>query len=329
MKKTAIIGTTETISALKYYDENYDIIPIPCPDKLTFIETKKEYVCRFCSKDKTQTTFRKKAHAIPELLGNKTLCSKNECDACNEHFGRHLEDHLAKYLMPYNSLMQIVGKNKVPKYKDSEMRIESENGKPHIKHKNSKNVQFDLKNKTLNIQMQTQKLIPIRVYKAFLKMALSVMPEDELVNFDETIKYVCEEDKDRVSKGLSAMLVTFTPGVKPYDKIMNIVLKRKNENPEVPYMQYVLAYGNFIFQIMIPSLKKDEFLFKNKKTITIKPFPSCYDFIFEDSPYNSIIESETKKVNLSSINPTIIPMSFRVNFDSTTVVKEKQNDENQ
>ena len=63
--------------ALKFYEENYNLIVIPVPERETYIDTTNEYVCRFCGKNLTQTTFKMKAHAIPEFMGNKNLLSKN------------------------------------------------------------------------------------------------------------------------------------------------------------------------------------------------------------------------------------------------------------
>jgi hypothetical protein len=37
-------------------------------------------ICRFCSLSVPAVTFRMKAHAVSELLGNKTIRSMNECD---------------------------------------------------------------------------------------------------------------------------------------------------------------------------------------------------------------------------------------------------------
>ncbi len=45
--------------------------------------------CRFCDRDSADATFRTAAHAIPELLGNKTLFTLEECDQCNAFFRFH------------------------------------------------------------------------------------------------------------------------------------------------------------------------------------------------------------------------------------------------
>ena len=43
-------------------------------------------VCIFCKKDKTQTTFKERAHTVPKSLGGQNI-GKDVCDECNHYFG--------------------------------------------------------------------------------------------------------------------------------------------------------------------------------------------------------------------------------------------------
>ena len=67
------------------------------PGEKRYIGEKSNQICRFCKKDKSMTRFKSIAHAIPELLGNKSIISHEECDACNKFFATS-EDHLGKML---------------------------------------------------------------------------------------------------------------------------------------------------------------------------------------------------------------------------------------
>ena len=45
--------------------------------------------CIYCGGflgDNKRTTFKEKAHAIPEALGNKKFIQNEECDSCNSFF---------------------------------------------------------------------------------------------------------------------------------------------------------------------------------------------------------------------------------------------------
>ena len=68
---------------------------IPTKSKYINLKPKRERTCRFCGLSFPETTFKKEAHLIPEMLGNKTLLSDFECDKCNHYFGVTFENHLA------------------------------------------------------------------------------------------------------------------------------------------------------------------------------------------------------------------------------------------
>lgn len=308
-----IIGSKEAIETLRFYEENYTIIPTPCTDEITFIDNSVDYVCRFCGKDKKEETFKKIAHAIPELIGNKTLLTKCECDTCNSFFGENLEDHLGRFLLPFNALRRIKGKNGIPTYKDSKIRIETKSGTQNISSL-SDSLDIDEENKNVKIKAQTQRFIPIKVYKAFLKMALSIMPESELKYFYDLVLYV-KEEKDSVAKGLSAVIETFTPGSTPYSKIMNFILIRKNDSINIPYVFYIVAFGNSMYQIIVPSLIKDKNLFESKATLNIIPFPSFYDFGYDVSNLD-IRNSSYRKIDLSGIEPEIRDVFQSLSYES-------------
>lgn len=74
--------------------ENYEIenIFIP-PDKVVKnLKKRPDRVCRYCGLNATQATFKKEAHIIPHLMGNRYLVSDFECDKCNELFSKY-ENH--------------------------------------------------------------------------------------------------------------------------------------------------------------------------------------------------------------------------------------------
>ena len=300
----------EIVESLKFYDENYDVFPLSYPEKRTYIQTEHEYVCRFCGKDKSKTTFKKIAHAIPEFTGNKTILTKNECDICNEEFGHNFEDHLAKFLLPANSFTQVKGKNGIPTYKniDESIRIETIDNKLHITNNNSKNVIFDRKNKVIMCELESQQFIPIKAYCAFLKMALSIMPEKELVNFHHCIDYI-KGKLNEPFKAFPSVLVTFTSGYQPYGRILNVICIRKKEDYNLPYLLYILGFGNFMYQVIVPSYEKDDLYNREKPNFTIKPFKSPYSYINDPSR-----QSTTVMRNLSGIEPITRPFAFRATY---------------
>lgn len=68
-----------------------------------------ERICRFCQKHEGAVSFKMKAHAFPELLGENDYLIEDECDICNSMFSA-FESHLSKFFLPYLSAVQVKGK---------------------------------------------------------------------------------------------------------------------------------------------------------------------------------------------------------------------------
>jgi len=85
---------------------------------------KSKRVCRYCNKKNPEVSFKKVAHSISEALGNKKIITNDECDACNEKFGKGIENDLILYLNPYRVFFGIRGKNGIPKFKGKNFEIE-------------------------------------------------------------------------------------------------------------------------------------------------------------------------------------------------------------
>ena len=87
------------------------------PNDRIFLGTKEYRTCRFCGKGDGQTSFRMKAHVVPEFMGNKHYFSYFECDSCNQYFSK-LEDSLYNYAGILNTLSTLKGKRGYSKFKD-------------------------------------------------------------------------------------------------------------------------------------------------------------------------------------------------------------------
>ncbi|GCD10343.1 HNH endonuclease [Clostridium tagluense] len=242
----------------------------------------KNNTCRFCGKSSPKVTFKKKAHAISELIGNKEFVSRNECDVCNEQFGNSFEDNLSKYLGITRNLSQIHSKKGVPSYK-------SESGKSRVDFTNKGIVIQDIegsnfiemKENGMLIHSVRQSYSPLSVYKSFVKMALSVLPYEYMFYFWSTVKWLGEKS-DATSyydmKDYEWIIERFVPGPRPLSLTLHGFI-RNNDVIEVPFYQFVLEFGNYIYQIAVPCKFKDYNLGKSKNKITIYPMPHELEFI--------------------------------------------------
>lgn len=231
--------------------------------------------CRFCGKDETEVTFNKKAHVIPHFIGNRTLKSQYECDICNEIVFGPLENNFAHFMKLYHVLSHVSKGGKVPTYKihkDDKSKIEVGTEWTDIHYYNDEDLDFSINkiNKTFTITGK-RTYVPLNVYKIVVKMALAIMPKEEMSHFQETIKWLRGEKK---------MLSNLNLSIRIYESLSDfngscVLYKRKlNSINNVPCYLFGLSYNNFFIQTYIPLCDEDINL---KGTVTMHYIPSHHD----------------------------------------------------
>lgn len=295
----------EITSRMKYYLENYNCI-------FTYVHNMEETqpiidysdkVCRFCGKRYPEVKFKKKAHAVSELLGNKEFVLKNECDNCNIFFGHKLEDDLGKYIGLSRTLSQIFGKEGVPSYKakDGSWRIDYTNKGPVIQMKENATDIEEIGN-SIVFHAVRDSYTPIAVYKALVKMSLSLLPYDKMPSFMDTVAWI-KEDSHIVSKfnmdKYAHMIERFIPGPKPLQLRASGFL-RKNDALKIPYYLFLLEFANYSYQIIVPCEVKDSIL-AGQETVEFVPIPGADESYMGDSIYGI---SVSKLVDLTKKTKT-------------------------
>ena len=244
-------------------------------------------VCRFCEKSPPEVTFRTEAHAIPELLGNRQLVVTDECDACNALFARSIEDHLGKFTKPYRTIGQVRGKSGIPSYKSpkhlSRIDFRSTDGIVIQNHPDDPIAEFIEEENRIRMSFVIERHIPSAVYKALVKIALSIMPATELQNFTHAKRWIRHEDHTKHLLAPLKLQLYFVPGPKPHVGTSIMLLKKNSSSivEALPHYFLLLAFGNLQYQIMIPSI------FDNRGdgqdiAFTVPRFPSAFG---ADWPY--------------------------------------------
>ncbi len=237
----------------------------------TYYENGESYLCRFCGKNKPEVKFSKDAHIIPQLLGNRYLLSKFECDNCNSQFGKY-EEALSSYLGFFRTFVQLKNRNSkgLPKFKDKnsgfEMYYENEKVQIHLD-KSDINSVLDEKNNTAKLVANKFSYIPINVYKCLLKISLCLVDVGELMKYEQSLLFL---QSDKFNKKLNnfplyRMFIYFVPG----DFSPNpaaFLFKRKSNISEksIPTHTMLLFFRNHMYQIFLPFYKDD--LIMHRKT---------------------------------------------------------------
>lgn len=282
-------------------------------DEKIYLGNKEEKKCRFCKKSSPEVQFNKIAHAIPEFVNNHNLLSYYECDSCNSKFARTLETHMGDYMNAFHTISQVRGKNGVPSVRkggeksridlnEKGLKIEAHDGEREI-------VNFDEVNKTVTIKAIRATYIPIAIYKCLTKMALTIIDDNELVNFENALEWINEEEHgaSRFSINNLKCFYSFIPGRLPHDFTTCIIYKRKDQPIDnVPYMMFLLAYGNYTFQICIPMSGKET------GEVNFVAIPTPFDFQNEfGAPRYKLLDFSSKeKVKNEEVIMTMKVESF-------------------
>lgn len=306
---------------LAFFENNFDLIASGCYSRgdKQFIADGKSRVCRFCKKNEHETTFRNESHAIPECLGNHQLILLDECDACNKFFSEKLEDHLDKFTKPYRIAGQIVGKNGIPNYrtKNKNSRIEF-NKVPTIKSPIGEEfILIDREKKEITVKLHQESHIPLAAYKALLKVAISIINDaKELDAFGHTIDWLLNPDLTISVIKPAQLMQIFVPGPRPTNGVAVCLFRRKAELQNLPYSVFVIAFGNVVFQLVIPSH------IDNGRSISCQLpfFPSPFEIFgwpYGDLKFSSYDLSGTDRVSRDF--PMIYSFDQMVEIDPETI----------
>jgi len=136
-----------------------------------------------------------------------------------------------------------------------------------------------MKDNGMLIHSVRQSYSPLSVYKSFVKMALSILPYEYMSNFCSTLDWLQEKsdvDSNYDMKGYEWIIERFVPGPRPLSLTVHGFI-RNNDLTEVPFYQFVLEFGNYIYQIAVPCKSKDSKLGISKKKIAIYTMPHKVD----------------------------------------------------
>lgn len=308
---------------INFYEENYDIIGqwFVQPGNKIVLGDMQNRICRFCGKQPPEVTFRKVAHAIPELLGNKSIESTYECDTCNHEFGAGIENDLGNWSKPMRTLIRIRGKSGVPTLKKGGnkpgWRIEFDQSRLNITtYENEPIYEVDEENKSVTFKLRRDSYTPVAVLKAFMKIGITLLPDDEVSNFSGLMAWVREPDHSKRYLNKCPVIYAFQPGPMPNDFIAALILRRKHTVTGYPYAFLVLGYGNEVFQVPLPSEKHDGHM--SGQSISLYPFPvpGHPDPVRYGEPKRTVLDFMDCQVRKGEIMTTQMGYDSRIPVDT-------------
>jgi len=229
------------------------------------LKSKDERVCRFCKSGPNGALFKNKAHLLPELLGNHTLFSDSECDACNKHFGKY-ENDLAYSLGMLRAFVGTIGKEKVPVFKSPgeiitarpEYLYGSKTAKISRKDVTDKSIKLDAEKGLVEISYIKNPYRPLYVYKSLLKIALAIMPEESLKAYQKTIYYLLLRDRDELNPKSALVLCQYLPFHYATKQPSCILFRKNDPEANLPTHVFSLNFEHITYQFPLPLNTEDE-----------------------------------------------------------------------
>lgn len=280
--------------------------------------------CRFCG-TAVQSAFgrRTNAHTFPEGLGNRALFSLDECKSCNNKSSVY-EDALCKAIGPFLTLGGVSGKRGVRQTgrtnSNSVVRHSVENDRRRISVRSEGNLDevggVDPQTGLVRLRMPIKgdKFVPLLAYKALSKIAIALLPLNELHRFKRVIESLKVRDEPAIpgplQVGFSYSYVGNAPPV-----LAGTVLRRKEVGAQVPYLISIFVAGSVCFQIWVRSDDMDERVPGSGKLeiqwTSQLPRP--------EGGYQPIRYSKPKQFDWSGLSPQLQPFeAFDLQFNPRT-----------
>lgn len=127
--------------------------------------------------------------------------------------------------------------------------------------------EFDKENNQTVVRYKKSPFTPIKVYKAFLKIALSSIGEDHVADYKSAFEYLRTNKYDSGYQGFTIMCSYTMPITFAFEKPIVMVF-RKKDNAAPLFTHVCMIYTlNFIYQLVIPFNRKDFHFFQNDRII--------------------------------------------------------------
>lgn len=262
---------------------------------------KSKRVCRYCNKKSPEVSFKKVAHSISEALGNKKIITNDECDACNEKFGKGIENDLILYLNLYRVFFGIRGKNGIPKFKGKNFEIEN-NETIKIKQILSDEEIAVSDCSDFQVRLETsEKITTQNIYKTLSKYALGVIDRTQIVNFKDTIEWI--NGKRNIDNLPKVAILSSYDLFSTHPKLM--VYLRKSEDNKLPYAVAEFRFTFLTFVYIIPNSSKDTTDFTQNDN-----FEYFWSFF---KHYSSVQNWSFQKMNDNTVRPFVMNLNIGKN----------------
>lgn len=260
-----------------YFSKHYELLN---SSEKYFPSYIKNSVCRYCGKSDSEVSFKQVTHLIPELLGKNNIHTFDECDKCNMRFSNY-ESNLAVFFRPYTTLIGIEGKHGVPMFQsrtvDSDEKtrtklIRSEKNKIQLCMDEKHDFIINEHDKTMEVTFRKPPFVPLKVYKALVKIGLSLLPIKYDTFNKESFEWLLGDTNEL---GYINRMFTTTLKRKYFNKPNAELYRTKllnNSATEWPEYTLIVFFANQVVQIFLPFSKELMGIHSERRTLEVNLF---------------------------------------------------------
>lgn len=241
-----------------------------------------ERTCRYCGRDENSVPFTMDAHIIPELMGENDILSMEECDECNKTFSSY-ESHLAIFFRPYLTAVGVKGKKKIPEFhsrtidNDEDTRMvfkHDDEGKRQLIIGSLEDYKIDEANKRASITFRLPPHKPKYIYKALVKIALSLLPKEKTERYSNLFDWLM--GRDTYSDYFTVAFLTVLTGKKFASPFADLYEAKRvmRKASFIPELCLIVNFGNIVIQIFLPLSKEFDYEASNGKSPTLNVYPA-------------------------------------------------------
>ncbi|MBK9799952.1 MAG: hypothetical protein IPP56_09650 [Bacteroidetes bacterium] len=203
---------------------------------------------------------------LPELIGKNNILTFDECDQCNILFS-NFESNFSIFVRPYITLLGVRGKKGVPKFQSRTIDrneitrttlLHSENNRRELHLSRLDDYSINPATKTFDIVFRKPPFVPLKVYKALLKIGLSLLPT-EYDSFNKK-SFLWLTDRLDYLEFIRCAFITTLRGVRFERPSAELAKQRLLSDELIEYPEFVLVlyFANQIIQIFLPFSDKQK-----------------------------------------------------------------------
>lgn len=207
--------------------------------------------CRFCG-TQDPNLFKNKSHTIPYALGNMFVLSPFECDNCNRVFKKY-DDSLINFVGQIRAYLnpEMGGKKRrLPSFEIRESKGKIvQTGKATVTYDPDKKIIKDSEDGKTTLQtLRKYPYYPDRVYKALLKIFLSVIDYPTFLSYKNSLEYLMNDViNEKIESHGKIVMDEFETNDVFFEPPRVYIFKKLNDDLDVSEYAMAFCFANKVF----------------------------------------------------------------------------------